>query len=353
MLEQFTVENFKCFEKLTLDDLGHINIFVGKNNTGKTSLLQALALNGFITDLKNKNQNPHLRGDSVATIVHLPHLLPRDLTESVHNKTKNTIVNFESNKTPRHSLKLTDPLIMHGMTDSEVVFFEILHELGPFALLINSDLAAFKQESKQNTVFQHNALSFIPSSADFKQMASISFGETSRNEQKQLQKSLKDHVESKLDEIFHRPNGKLCITLESTGKEELELSLDSMGDGFSKLLSLGILLFKFKEQPFFIDEPENGFHYSVQSQFWQLLATAGLEHGKQSFIATHSYELLKNLDELLRNNPHLIKPKEEGGEGLKVRLYRLKRDKDLASIKVIKLNEDEIASIIEEGWELR
>jgi AAA15 family ATPase/GTPase len=125
-----------------------------------------------------------------------------------------------------------------------------------------------------------------------------------------------------------------------------------MGDGFKKMFKL-LLYMEQMDNLYMIDEPENGFHYSVQSQFWQLLATAGLEHGKQSFIATHSYELLKNLDELLRNNPHLIKPKEEGGEGLKVRLYRLKRDKDLASIKVIKLNEDEIASIIEEGWELR
>jgi AAA15 family ATPase/GTPase len=47
MLEQFTVENFKAFKSLELKDLGHINIFVGDNNVGKTCLLQALALSYF------------------------------------------------------------------------------------------------------------------------------------------------------------------------------------------------------------------------------------------------------------------------------------------------------------------
>jgi len=43
MLEQLTVRNFKRFEEVTVD-LGQAVVFVGPNNSGKTSALQALAL---------------------------------------------------------------------------------------------------------------------------------------------------------------------------------------------------------------------------------------------------------------------------------------------------------------------
>jgi len=42
-IKSISVENFKLFDKFALDNLDDINIIVGKNGTGKTSLLQAIA----------------------------------------------------------------------------------------------------------------------------------------------------------------------------------------------------------------------------------------------------------------------------------------------------------------------
>ena len=44
MYTSFTIKNFRCFEQLTIEPLARINLIAGKNNTGKTALLEALWL---------------------------------------------------------------------------------------------------------------------------------------------------------------------------------------------------------------------------------------------------------------------------------------------------------------------
>ena len=41
-LESLRVQNFRTFKDLTIDRLGRVNLIVGKNNVGKTSLLEAV-----------------------------------------------------------------------------------------------------------------------------------------------------------------------------------------------------------------------------------------------------------------------------------------------------------------------
>jgi AAA15 family ATPase/GTPase len=44
-LTNLTIKNFRCFEDFKLKDLKRINIFVGDNNSGKSSVLEAV---GFL-----------------------------------------------------------------------------------------------------------------------------------------------------------------------------------------------------------------------------------------------------------------------------------------------------------------
>ena len=38
MYTSFTIENFRCFEQLTVEPLARVNLICGENNTGKTAL---------------------------------------------------------------------------------------------------------------------------------------------------------------------------------------------------------------------------------------------------------------------------------------------------------------------------
>ena len=44
MYDSFRVNNFKCFNVLELEGLKRVNLIAGKNNSGKTAILEALFL---------------------------------------------------------------------------------------------------------------------------------------------------------------------------------------------------------------------------------------------------------------------------------------------------------------------
>ena len=53
MIEHFNIEQFRGLQNLTLQNLGNVNIFVGGNNVGKTSVLEAIAIYSLPLDLLN------------------------------------------------------------------------------------------------------------------------------------------------------------------------------------------------------------------------------------------------------------------------------------------------------------
>ncbi len=44
MISSIHIEGFRGFERFDMEELGHVNLLVGTNNSGKTSLLEALHL---------------------------------------------------------------------------------------------------------------------------------------------------------------------------------------------------------------------------------------------------------------------------------------------------------------------
>ncbi|MDE2813700.1 MAG: AAA family ATPase, partial [Gemmatimonadota bacterium] len=44
MLKRLQIRNFRGFNALEIDQLSGINLIAGKNNSGKTSLLEAISL---------------------------------------------------------------------------------------------------------------------------------------------------------------------------------------------------------------------------------------------------------------------------------------------------------------------
>ena len=47
MLERLHIRNYRVFNELKIDQLSRINLIAGKNNSGKTSLLEAICSAGW------------------------------------------------------------------------------------------------------------------------------------------------------------------------------------------------------------------------------------------------------------------------------------------------------------------
>lgn len=51
MIEYIEIKNFKSIENLRISGLKRVNLISGRNNTGKSSVLEALVLYGYGVDI--------------------------------------------------------------------------------------------------------------------------------------------------------------------------------------------------------------------------------------------------------------------------------------------------------------
>ncbi|WP_058988077.1 AAA family ATPase [Acetobacter senegalensis] len=66
MINNITIKNYKSINKIDLD-LGRINVFIGENGSGKSNILEAIALAGAAESNKLDNEFLASRGIRVST----------------------------------------------------------------------------------------------------------------------------------------------------------------------------------------------------------------------------------------------------------------------------------------------
>ena len=70
--------------------------------------------------------------------------------------------------------------------------------------------------------------------------------------------------------------------------------LNSLGDGMLRVLQLVLRVFRAKDGFLLIDEFENGLHFSVQEKIWALLFNLAQELNIQIFATTHSWDCIES-----------------------------------------------------------
>ena len=84
-------------------------------------------------------------------------------------------------------------------------------------------------------------------------------------------------------------------TSAKMGEKLLPLKL--AGDGINKLLFLILTIVENPNSLVLIDEIETGFHYSMYSKLWKILAIAARENNCQIIATPHSYECIDGVIE--------------------------------------------------------
>jgi len=67
-----------------------------------------------------------------------------------------------------------------------------------------------------------------------------------------------------------------------------------LGDGVNHLVSIVSSLYNSKDGYLFIDEIENGFHYTFLDRLWEIILTISKEQNVQVFATTHSKECIES-----------------------------------------------------------
>jgi AAA15 family ATPase/GTPase len=324
ILKNLTIKNFRCFENFELKNLKRINIFVGDNNSGKSSVLEAV---GFLSpSLKDHFRILKSRDDGFADFNSLKKCIktiPFAITiwkfEWLFFK-KNPLNNpefnaeFASNKTSLKNLKLKifktkkiEKFIENNerleddydRVEAESILFEYQFNNKKNSQKIGfSSLGTYDSIIKNFNDYQVIYLSDeVPSISEIiekwsKLKESANLKESNEIDEKYL--NIAKYFEKDLKKIELIGNFELAFR-----KNDFTVYLEDLGNGFKKffdiLLTIDLASKNNIPTLLCIDEIDNGLYYDKQDLFWEQIIKLCKEKNIQLFATTHSYEALQSI----------------------------------------------------------
>ncbi len=116
--------------------------------------------------------------------------------------------------------------------------------------------------------------------------------------------------------------------------------LKSLGDGVPRMFAAGLALANSRDGFLVIDEAENGFHHSVQRDFWRTVLRAAQQNNVQVLATTHSWDCVRGFAQAATETGDVA--------GALVRL-----DRDGQDVRPVEYTEEDLETIAEQGIEVR
>lgn len=352
-IDYIAIKNFKCFKHLELSNIRQVNLFLGDNNSGKTSLLEAILFDANVSQFTHNLQSLLFWRNIVDDNNSLGTLNPLQLFKNRTAQGKFRIeCKFSTGAFSNFELVEESLDRMNDVDRQKLSLHPNFKGKEIAALTVETDGIVQKSFSPWDLRFPSidylSFVPFIPASAyyapDLVDFFSKHFSEDgSKKEQLvfQLEKmvaGLKD-IEISVNYL----NSKPLIALRMRSGVLLPLAM--FGDGTKKLFRAIMEIAVCRDQRLCIDEVDSGIHYSRFPEFIRNLLSTAKEYNVQLFLSTHNEEFLRVFRDVLveEEMDHFQK---------KVKAYTLERMPS-DDIKAFGYEYAEFDYAIRQGHELR
>lgn len=341
------IEGFRVFKKLELRGLARINLIAGRNNSGKTSLLEALSLLSGRYDVlldrmpddAGSGKAPYsFDGGAVKLPFHTEdaYSVLAELFNELNHEQPAAITGYRDGEQEPWILKIE-------MSIHNVPLSDAMGRTGAAGVI-----------SKLGSV----TFSYVPSGGNrllaaftFPPRLPLFFLSSGRNEilVKQFSQLKQQRGMGQIVEILRlfEPELRDIELLESGLYVDLPhlpqlVSLDSMGEGMRSALNMVLAISAARDGIVLIDEAENGLHYTLQADIWRAIMQAARAYNVQVFATTHSIEMIRAAYAAFRDD-----------DPYEFSLYRLERSPQTGEIEAVTYNRDIMAAAVELDAEVR
>lgn len=277
MISTLEINQFRGLEHVKFENLGRANLIIGGNNTGKTSILEALVL--------LYGQKPQLEK------------LPNTFRIQPAN-TKDNVPNFWMNlMRDDGSAKMTiesDHLQIRSGRNSQGWQFTEGKEQPNMKVYLsfheNGNIGIADRQNAEN-------LSIVSTKPEDPGLISELFNQVAplnpKNERK-IEALLRDSVDPRLQILrYARPQGtKAHLVYVDLGQGPM-LPMTQLGQAFIRTLQIYCEIFASRPKIILIDEIENGLYYEGMGDFWKGLMAVLEDQDVQLFATTHSRECME------------------------------------------------------------
>jgi len=261
MFQTLRIVNFRGFTNLKLDDLSRVNLVVGKNNTGKTSLLEAVTLLSQPTMLNSLAGLYRANSGPVGSRFY--RWIRRDgcgnedaLIEAGPNEA--VYIRSPTSNNPKS-------IVTGGSIGNE--YFLLLYTQGLRPLRVRA--VSVQHQTPESMV------------SAFSEAVRPKMGE------RQIEHILHS-IDDRIQNIRLDTDKNPFIVIDAGLSERLPLA--QAGQGIYRIVGIFSDLLGQRPEIVLIDEIENGIHYTVLPELWKELGDIATRFNIQIFATTHSRE---------------------------------------------------------------
>lgn len=365
VLDSLEIKNFRAFKHLRIEKLGRVNLIVGKNNVGKSTVLEALWLYLVRGEPYHVNRLLYVR-DELAEQQTRPQIM--DAQEQV-----NVLGSlFHGHIDPR---KPHEKIVIGSMTDVEdrvtidvhwtsIQLNAVNEPIGVEAERQNSFAAFYPHLSvgvganpplmfSLNMIHQglYGLRPELSSGSDVQVTTSgldsthigvfwdnVALSDLEHDVISAL-RIVAPHVEAVNLVGGRKQNGERIVKVRMQGGNT-PVTLRSMGEGMNRMFGIALALVNAKDGMLLIDEVDTGLHYSVLPDLWKLIFEVAHRLNVQVFATSHSWDCIEAFQSAAANNT------EE--EGVLVRLENRK-----SGVGAVTFDEQELAIVTRGQIEVR
>jgi hypothetical protein len=334
MISSIHIEGYRGFQRFDMNRLGCVNLVVGTNNSGKTSVLEALHLLTTRGDPMSLWQVLWRRGERVPgaasrraqTELDVSHLftghdthIGSKFTISAVNQTPERYVSFSVGEySPKQQLNEPRPvqdtlapsrlvLQIKGNPAPAVATVPMTRTLGIVPESLDMPSQRLRRRGPED-----NPSQFITSdSLDSDDLISL-WDKIALSKTEDLVLRALRFLDTDIERIASQATTqnlyggafKGGFIVKCRGYEQ-PIPIGSFGDGMWRLLAMAIAISQCRGGVLLVDEIDTGLHYSVLPDMWRLIMESARDLDVQVFATTHSSDCIAALASVC-NSDHLL-----------------------------------------------
>jgi predicted ATPase len=358
MLDSLHIKNYRAFRELKIDRLGRVNLFIGKNSTGKSCLLEAMQLYTGEADLEIVHRITQSRCEYIDTKGNpsgikylfngysdtLPIMKAIEIGPAEGSRTLNLKIAPYERREIGDGNSILVPA--ESEVDADSLYFEM--SLGDkkrklFKVNDEDGFAKALSLSRSRNIKSKCTFALVPSSSMEDDNVSRLWDNISATNDEELiiecLRMIEDGIR-RVTFIGDRDDRKrLPVVLFHNSQERIPLK--NLGDGTTRLFHIVLALVNAKGGPLLVDEFENGLHWAIHLKIWRSVFQLAKDLNVQVFATTHSLDCVKAFHKAWAENEM-----EDGA------CYRLQRDEQ-GEIIPFELPRNMLGAAIENDVEMR
>jgi hypothetical protein len=309
MIQSLEIQGYRCFDRFEMSGLKRVNLLVGKNGGGKTSVLEALFIlrSGDRSEaVKNVMRwRGEWSGDVGVPTEHqfrqdMGHLFPSHESQLNAKFTviAKTLSSQEGVSVGWKTLLPGEPQILFGYNfprSIDLIAIEAMGDTAPrtFTMYLGSNTSIPPIGNPSGKTLHCKFIS--PYSVDTAELITWWNGVALTPDEPFVLESLRV-LNQKIERIASLPEGPGRASFKvKLSDQDQPVPLGSLGNGIARMLAIAIAITQCKGGVLLIDEVDSGLHYTVMGDMWKLIAQTAQKLDVQVFATTHNSDCIRSL----------------------------------------------------------